>query len=106
MQISGNFLPVTSSPKSLPSTQDKLRPEPVEAIQRYQDKQQPNHQATAEYVFRGELLEETVSEHRKQAGSQQQIDPSNIVAINRYIDTGTLSDHDIGRQGRLVDIYI
>ncbi|MDJ0834316.1 MAG: hypothetical protein QNJ69_12385 [Gammaproteobacteria bacterium] len=106
MQISGNTLPVLSNQSTISSRQDGTRQRPVEEVQRYADNKQQTHKQTVEYVFKGEVLEDAISEHRQKPGYQQNIDPTNRSAISSYTATDELSPYYQARQGRLLDIFI
>lgn len=105
MLIPGNSLPVLSNQTGLSPQPDSVR-QGRQALDRHRETEPQNRQQTAEYVFRGELLDDVVSEHQNRPINHQQIDPANRTAISSYLDTDSVSLHQPVRQGRLVDIFI
>jgi len=97
MRISGNLLPALPNPlnKELSDNRQLLSERNLES-------EQKNRQQTVEYVFKGEILEETSSEDRNQNPYSQTVDPANQAAISSYSDAGSSST----RQGQLIDFFI
>lgn len=98
MVISGNTLPAVGKGHS-----EYRRNEPQDAIVQ---RQPPSKKQTIEYVFRADIDEDFSDSASANAAYQEHINPANLNAINRYIDTEIDSPFKPQRQGRLLDIYI
>lgn len=105
MLISGSSLPILSNQTDLSARQNSVRPD-RQTLDRNRDAEPQSRQQTTEYVFRGELLDDVVSQQQNRPFNRQQIDPANRTAISNYLDTDSLSLQQPDRQGHLVDIFI
>lgn len=99
MLISGNTLPVLSSGLS-----EQKGVEPPQSPGRRRDSQPSTRQPT-EYIFSGDI-EDKSYRSRSSYKSPINIDPANLSAINRYIDTEINNPYKTQKQGRLLDIFI
>ncbi len=103
MVISGNFLPVSYTGND--SQSSNLTQNSTGQKNSFQPHRE-QHNEPVEYVFQGEVLDETTNSGREKRTYQQQIDPANRTAITSYADTDSISLHQRSAQGLLVDIYI
>jgi hypothetical protein len=99
MLISGNNLPVLSR-----GLAEQKQAETPESIPR-KDKQSGSRQPPAEYIFRGQIDDESYRP-RSPYSQPVNVDPANSSAINRYVDTEINSPYKPQKQGRLLDIFI
>jgi hypothetical protein len=104
MQVSGNRLPVPQEnidPSARHQPGRQTTPQ-----RRDQDASRQNSQQTVEFILRGEVVEDAISEDRGRTPDASTIDPANQHAIFAYTKFGSANYSSTDRQGHLLDLFI